>query len=102
MLARMGYNLCSLFKNAVIPLMLNPGAFGWGARAGLFLAAVRVFGVAWCYFQLPELKDGKYDELNVLFQHRVGARKFARTKADAFQSSSFAVGGVLSDESTQS
>lgn len=38
----------------------------------------------WVFFRLPEPKGRSYAELDVLFERRVSARKFAKTKIDVF------------------
>jgi SP family general alpha glucoside:H+ symporter-like MFS transporter len=40
---------------------------------------------SWGYFRLPEAKDLTYSELDLLFEHRVSARKFTREAADALK-----------------
>jgi MFS transporter, SP family, general alpha glucoside:H+ symporter len=90
-LARMSYNLCSLLNNSLLPLQLNPLAWGWGAKAGLFWAGVCFLCVVWCCLRLTESKDRSYAELTLLFENRVPAWRFARTKVEAFRSESFAV-----------
>lgn len=38
----------------------------------------------WTYFRLPEAKDRTYGELDVLFENKISARKFASTTVDQF------------------
>ncbi|RMZ76424.1 hypothetical protein DV737_g4811, partial [Chaetothyriales sp. CBS 132003] len=80
--------------------MLNPGKWNWGSKTGLFWAGVCFLCVVWCYFRLPETKDRTYNELTILFENRVSARKFKQTKVDSFRSTSIAVqqGFDLGDE----
>jgi hypothetical protein len=40
---------------------------------------------------LPEPKDRKFHELNILFEHRLSARKFKKTQVDVFRGESIAV-----------
>jgi len=40
--------------------------------------------VVWVYFRLPEPRGRTYGELDMLFEQRVSARKFAETKVDPF------------------
>lgn len=101
-LARTSYNLCSLLNNSLLPLQLNPLAFGWGAKAGLFWAGACALCIVWCVFRLPESKDRSYAELNLLFENKVAAWKFASTKVDAFRSESFAVQRIKSDSDSDS
>lgn len=44
--------------------------------------------VVWTYFRLPEIKGRTYEELDILFQNKVSARNFSKTKVDAYASSS--------------
>lgn len=36
------------------------------------------------FFRVPEPRGRTFAELDVLFEHRVGARQFAKTKVDVF------------------
>jgi SP family general alpha glucoside:H+ symporter-like MFS transporter len=38
----------------------------------------------WVFFRLPETGGRTFEELDILFERRVPARKFARTKIDAY------------------
>lgn len=74
-LARMLYNVCGILNNVYTPLMLNPGAWNWGAKvscvfigvwvwpkadigsqSGLFWAGICLLCIVWCYFRLPEVR----------------------------------------------
>lgn len=46
---------------------------------------------SWCYFRLPETRNRTFQELTILFEHKVSARKFASTQVDSFRSTSIAV-----------
>lgn len=56
--------------------MLNPNAWGWGAKAGFFWAGTAVVGMAWSWGRLPEPKGRTFGELDELFERGVRARKF--------------------------
>jgi SP family general alpha glucoside:H+ symporter-like MFS transporter len=60
--------------------MLNPLAWNWGAKAGFFYGGTCVLSVVYTYFCIPEPIGRTYGELNVLFQQKVSARKFATTE----------------------
>lgn len=96
-LARMTYNACSLLNNSLLPLQLNPLAWNWGAKDGLFWAGITLLCIIWCVFRLPESKGRTYAELNLLFENRIAAWKFKSTPVDAFRSESFRVQRVDSD-----
>lgn len=90
-LARITYNLLSLANNAILPLQLNPLAWGWGAKAALYWMGICALCLVWCIFRLPEAKDRSYAELNLLFENKVSAWRFKSTKVDAFRSESLKV-----------
>ncbi|RMD43201.1 hypothetical protein DV735_g1899, partial [Chaetothyriales sp. CBS 134920] len=90
-LARMLYNVVGIINNFLIPAQLNPGAWNWGSKAALFWSGICFLCVIWCYFRLPETKDRTYNELTILFENKISARKFKGTKVDAFRSKSIAV-----------
>jgi SP family general alpha glucoside:H+ symporter-like MFS transporter len=85
-LARNFYNMAGLINNALTPNMINPTAWGWGAKSGFFWAGVCALCWVWTYFRLPEPKGRTYGELDVLFENGVTARKFASTTVDQFSS----------------
>ncbi|TPX08522.1 uncharacterized protein E0L32_010009 [Thyridium curvatum] len=83
-LARNFSNIGGLLNNSLMPHMLGIHSWNWGARTGLFWAGFCVVILIWSYFRLPEPKGRTYGELDVLFHHRVSARKFASTRVDQF------------------
>ncbi|KAK9242448.1 general substrate transporter [Lipomyces tetrasporus] len=86
-LARNLYNVAGIVTNILTPRMLNPSAWGWGARAGLFWSASCFLCLVWTFFRLPESMGRTYAELDLLFERKVPARKFASTVVDPFESS---------------
>lgn len=38
----------------------------------------------WAYFRLPEPKGRTYEELDILFAKGISARKFHKTRVDAY------------------
>jgi len=40
--------------------------------------------MVWTFFRLPEVKGRTYEELDILFEDRVSARKFSKTHVDAY------------------
>ncbi|KAL7006766.1 hypothetical protein EMMF5_003652 [Cystobasidiomycetes sp. EMM_F5] len=83
-LSRNLYNIGGIVNNVITPNQLNPDAWNWGAKAGLFWAGMLVLCIAWTYFRLPEPMGRTYGELDVLFEHKVPARKFATTQVESF------------------
>jgi len=85
-LARNFYNIGGIINNAIVPPMLGVNAWNWGPKAGLFWAGLCALLFVWSYYRLPEPKGRTYGELDVLFEHRISARKFKSTKVDQFAS----------------
>lgn len=83
-LARNCYNIVGVITNIITPLMLNPTAWNWGAKAGFFWAGTCLVCAIWTYFRLPEPKGRTYAELDILFENGVSAREFKSTSIDRF------------------
>ncbi|KAI9664367.1 MAG: hypothetical protein M1831_002300 [Alyxoria varia] len=75
-LARAAYNITAIAANTLTPMMLNPGALNWGAKATFLFAGTGSCVFVWCFFRLPEVKGRTVDELDTLFEGRIPARKF--------------------------
>jgi SP family general alpha glucoside:H+ symporter-like MFS transporter len=84
-LARNFYNVVGIFNNIITPRMINPTAWDWGAKAGFFWAVSCFLCIVWTYFRLPEPKGKTYAELDVLFERKLGARKFKNAQVDPFR-----------------
>lgn len=83
-LARNFYNIGGIINSIIVPDMLGVHAWNWGPKSGLFWAGACALFFLWSYFRLPEPKGRTYGELDVLFEHNVSARKFAKTRVDQF------------------
>ncbi|KAF2855052.1 sugar transporter [Plenodomus tracheiphilus IPT5] len=84
-LGRNLYNVIGIITSVLTPYMLNPGAWNWGNYAGLFWAGSCFLSIIYTYFRLPEPKGRTFAELDLLFEKRVSARKFASTEVDVFE-----------------
>lgn len=62
--------------------MLNPQKGDLGGKCGYVWGATGLFCLIVAYFQLPEFKGRSYRELDILFNRRISARKFAKTHID--------------------
>ncbi|KAF2458708.1 putative sugar transporter [Lineolata rhizophorae] len=85
-LARNCYNIAGIITNIITPRMLNTSAWDWGAKSGFFWAGLCGLCFVWSYFYLPEPKGRTFGELDVLFEHKISARKFKMTPVDPFMS----------------
>lgn len=83
-LARNFYNMGGIVNNIIMPKMLGPNDWNWGAKSGFFWAGACALLALWTFFRLPEPKDRTYGELDVLFENKVSARKFHKTRVDQF------------------
>jgi len=93
-LARNFYNFWGIIDNIWTPYMLNPTAWNWGAKTGFFWAGWCAICILWTYFRLPEPRGRTYGELDILFENRVSARKFATTDATQFHGETLRVASV--------
>ncbi len=81
-LARWVYTVSAVIAAVLTPYQLNPTAWNWGARTGLFWAGGCLISVIFAYFFVPETKDRTTAELDILFERKVSARKFSKTQVD--------------------
>lgn len=84
-LARATAYLVDIVIGVMTPYMLHPTAWGWVGKAGFFFGGLSVLCVVWTYFQLPETGGRTYEELDILFQRKVPARRFAGYHIDAYE-----------------
>lgn len=68
-----------------MPKMVGKNDWNWGAKGGFFWAGIALLFIVWGYFRLPEPKGFTYSELDVMFEHRVSARRFTREVADSLK-----------------
>ncbi|KAL4908647.1 hypothetical protein BDW74DRAFT_175329 [Aspergillus multicolor] len=83
-IGRFVYNFTNIFTNSVTPRMLSSTSRNWGAKAAFFHAGTNLLCNIWCWFRLPETKDRTFGEIDLLFTHRVPARKLKSTHIGQF------------------
>ncbi|ONH65017.1 General alpha-glucoside permease [Cyberlindnera fabianii] len=83
-IARNMYNIAGIPVAIVTPYMLNPTAWNWKAKTGLFWAGLSFLSLIYVWFEFPETKGRTYAELDILFQQKVKAREFKNTHVEAF------------------
>jgi SP family general alpha glucoside:H+ symporter-like MFS transporter len=81
-LGRNLYNVIGIINGVITPYMLNPSAWNWKGKAGFFWAGMCFLCLVWTYLRLPEPKGRTYEELDLLFERRISARKFKETEVD--------------------
>jgi SP family general alpha glucoside:H+ symporter-like MFS transporter len=83
-LARALYNISNIVVNVLTNYQLGDANWNWGAKTAFFWSGTCLCVVIWVYFRLPEPKGRTYGELDVLFEQKVSARKFASTQVDPY------------------
>lgn len=83
-LARAAYNASNIFVNVMTNYQLSSTAWDWGAKTAFFWAGTCLLSTIWAYFRVPEPKGRTYAELDMLFEQKVSARKFAQTEVNPF------------------
>ncbi|KAI1360058.1 general alpha-glucoside permease [Xylaria arbuscula] len=82
-LARNAYNAINIaFVNVVSYRQLSPDEWNWGLKSGFFWAGINAIFTAYIFFRLPETQGRTYAELDILFENKIPARKFASTKVE--------------------
>ncbi|KAK4703273.1 MFS transporter, SP family, general alpha glucoside:H+ symporter, partial [Phenoliferia sp. Uapishka_3] len=83
-LGRNLYNIVGIACSVLTPYMLNPSAWNWGNYAGFFWGGSAFLCIIYTYFRIPEPAGRSFAELDLLFEKKVSARNFAKTKVDVF------------------
>ena len=83
-IGRNSFYLWSIIFSVVTPYMLNPSAGNWKGKSAFIYGGTCLCALIWSYFRLPEFKDRTYEELDLLFEKRVPARKFQQTHINAY------------------
>ncbi|KAL5341056.1 sugar transporter [Aspergillus crustosus] len=83
-LSRIAYYIAQIVCNSINPVMLNPTAGNWRGKTGFFWGGCSLFFFVWTFFRLPETSGKTFEELDILFANKVGARKFGECQVDAY------------------
>lgn len=83
-IGRNSFYLWQIIFAVVTPYMLNPSEGNWQGKTAFFYGGTCFCAFLWSFFRLPEFKGRTYEELDILFQKRVPARKFKQTRVDAY------------------
>ncbi|PHH78172.1 hypothetical protein CDD80_7257 [Ophiocordyceps camponoti-rufipedis] len=74
---RILYNICKIANNVIMPHMINPEVWDWKGKVCFVYAGTSLAGFIWCYFRLPETKGLAHIEIDILFELKAPAKKFA-------------------------
>ncbi|KZO94753.1 maltose permease [Calocera viscosa TUFC12733] len=83
-LSRISYQIMNIICGIIVPRMLSPTAWNWGAKSGIFWAVSATLSTLYCLIRLPETRGRSYGELDMLFEGKVPAWRFKSTKVDQF------------------
>lgn len=83
-IARNCYNIASICANELNAPILNPTAWNLRGKGGFVWCGFCLASLVWAYFRLPEPKGLTSEELDVLFENKVPARQFSKTKVDPY------------------
>lgn len=83
-LGRNSYNIAAIASNVLTPYMVNPSAWDWQNFTGFFWAGLCFLGLIYAYFRIPEPSGRTFAELDLLFERKISARKFASTEINPF------------------
>ena len=78
-IARNAYNIINIISSTVEPYLINPTEANLKGKTAFVWFGISVLTVIWSLFRLPETKGKTYEELDILFEKRVPAWKFAKT-----------------------
>ncbi|KAJ3498038.1 hypothetical protein NLG97_g1433 [Lecanicillium saksenae] len=72
-----------------IPYMINPAQANLQGKLGFFFGGLAGICFVWAYFRVPETKGRTYEELDLLFDKNVPARRFAGYKLEGTLSAGY-------------
>lgn len=89
-IGRNAFYLWSIIFSVVTPYMLDPTAGNWKGKSAFVYGGTCFCALVWSFFRLPEFKDRTYEELDILFEKRIPARKFKETRIAAYSADDLA------------
>lgn len=87
-------HIASISITTGLPYAMSTAEANWGAKTGFLFAGLGTLVVVWAIFQLPETKRRTFEELDILFESKVPARKFAETNLVDFGQADVVVYGI--------
>lgn len=68
--------MASIVFTVAMPYMLNSDQANWRGKAGFLFGGISAVCLVWCWVRLPESRGRTFEELDILFERKVPARKF--------------------------
>ncbi|OHX01010.1 maltose permease [Colletotrichum incanum] len=75
-LATAAQGVVGIIMTVAIPYMINPDEANMQGKLGFFFGGLASLCFIWAWFRVPETMGRTYEELDILFEQRVPARKF--------------------------
>jgi SP family general alpha glucoside:H+ symporter-like MFS transporter len=77
-------HIFSISITAGLPYAMSPTQANWGAKTAFLFAGLSILVLISASFYLPESKGRTFEELDILFERRISARRFASTDLTDF------------------
>ncbi|ORY56140.1 sugar porter family MFS transporter [Pseudomassariella vexata] len=75
-IATAAQGLLGIVMTVAIPYMINPDQANMQGKLGFFFGGLAFLCYIWAFFRIPETKGRTYEELDLLFNKNLPARKF--------------------------
>lgn len=66
----------SIVFTVAMPYMLNSDQANWRGKAGFLFGGISAVCTVWCWCRIPESRGRTFEELDILFETGVPARRF--------------------------
>lgn len=86
--AKNAHNVVNIISSVLEPYMMNPTQWNWKGKTAFFWGGTSILVTIWTFFRLPETMGRTYEELDILFEKKIAARKFAAYAVHPFDEGS--------------
>jgi MFS transporter, SP family, general alpha glucoside:H+ symporter len=69
--------IASIVFTVAMPYMLNSDQANWRGKAGYLFGGISLVCCIWCWFRIPESRGRTFEELDIMFEKKIPARKFS-------------------------
>lgn len=85
-LSKITHQLADIVAAVLEPYMMNPTQWNWKGKTAFFWAGLCFLTAIWSYFRVPETRGRTFEDLDLLFEHKISARKFENYDVDPYGS----------------
>ncbi|GAB7349225.1 hypothetical protein MBLNU459_g8389t1 [Dothideomycetes sp. NU459] len=97
-LARNAYCVMNIVFSTLENYFMNPTEWNLRGKTAFFWFATSLCTFVWAFFRLPEVKGRTYEEIDLLFNKGIDARKFSSYRIDAYAGTSDSKVEILREE----